>query len=245
LTAAGVAVTLAAVDWLRTTLAMYGRSLARGGELAIRNWPMFAALFVFAGVINAAYFVAPFFGPLGGILLYLVTALCFGAFLGSVEPIVKTGVATFDDFRSCFGKYFGDVIGVMFALWIFQLVTSMLAASPNGLAIAAFSSLLVWVLFNAVPELIYLGHYSTLELLGESYRFITQNWIEWFPLNFVLAVGAMALWHLPSGGLLLLLLKSAATALFVYFTMVVRGLLFLELADTSRRGRIFRHRAGG
>ena len=37
----------------------------------------------------------------------------------------------------------------------------------------------------------------------------------------------------------------AVIALFVYFAMVVRGLLYIELAGTSRRGRAFRHRAGG
>jgi len=39
--------------------------------------------------------------------------------------------------------------------------------------------------------------------------------------------------------------RDLVVALLVYFTMVARGLLFLELQGSSRRARIFRHRAGG
>jgi hypothetical protein len=33
-------------------------------------------------------------------------------------------------------------------------------------------------------------------------------------------------------------------SLFFYFTMVVRGLLFIELDGSTRRSRIFRHKMG-
>jgi len=38
--------------------------------------------------------------------------------------------------------------------------------------------------------------------------------------------------------------QTAATALLIYFVMVLRGLLFLELHGTSRRSRAFRYRMG-
>jgi hypothetical protein len=38
------------------------------------------------------------------------------------------------------------------------------------------------------------------------------------------------------------LLKWALVALFVYFMMVLRGLLFEELSGSTRRGRAFRYR---
>jgi len=173
-----------------------------------------------------------------------VTALCFGSFLASVEAIVRSGKATLGDFRTSFGMYFSDVIGVMFAQWIFVMLMGMLATVPSGAALVVFSYLTAWVFFNAVPELIYLGHYSTMEMLGESYAFIAQNWIEWFPINIALGFGMIALWDiLPGGGLVWIVLRTAVVGVFVYFTMVVRGLLFMELAGSSRRGRIFRHRA--
>jgi hypothetical protein len=43
----------------------------------------------------------------------------------------------------------------------------------------------------------------------------------------------------------LAVLRTAILALWVYFMMVARGLLFLELHGSTRRARAFRHRAGG
>ena len=50
------------------------------------------------------------------------------------------------------------------------------------------------------PELVYLGRHAPRELLVESYRFIGENWIEWFPAN-VLLVGCVVVVHraMPGG----------------------------------------------
>ncbi len=47
----------------------------------------------------------------------------------------------------------------------------------------------------------------------------------------------------PPGALALV--RTAAIALWIYFMMVARGLLFLELHGSTRHARAFRHRAGG
>ncbi len=232
------------MDWLITTAALYSRVLGRAAVLAIGSWPMAAVVLAYGSVMGVATFLMFNIGALGGFLPPLALAFCGGSFLYCVEAVVRTGKATMNDFRSSLGAYFSDVLGVMFALWIFQLLASFLGGTPYGLAITMFSSLLVWVFFNATPELIYLGHHSTMDLLGESYRFILQNWIEWFPLNIALGLVVLAFWNLPSGGVLVFSVKAFTGGMLIYFAMVMRGLLFLELNDSSRRSRIFRHRAG-
>ena len=97
------------------------------------------------------------------------------------------------------------------------------------------------IFFNAVPELIYLGHHSSLDLLGESYSFITENWIEWFPPTLAAAFILSEILALPAYGWLSFV-KLGVAALFVYFTMVLRGLLFLELSTSTRRSRAYRER---
>jgi hypothetical protein len=157
---------------------------------------------------------------------------------------VRSGRVTLDDFRRSAGVYLWDVVGVTFVLWIaFQLLTPALATIPQGRMLLLGLMLIVLVFFNAVPELIYLGRCSSLELLGESYAFIGENWIEWFPLTVVLGALVLALDALPVAPLLEWP-KLAAVALLVYYTMVVRGLLFLELRGSTRRSRAFRHRMG-
>ena len=233
------------MSWLVVTLAMYRRVFRRATELTVRSWAVFGALFVYVAAMQLAAVVAARLGFLGGIVLSLVWAACVGSFLHLVEMMVRSGTASFEDFRRSFGVYVWDVVGVTFLLWVFfAVVTPLLATMPQGRGIVLGLELVVVVLFNAVPELIYLGHCSSVDLLAQSYAFISENWIEWFPAT--LALAALALWFgaLPFTGLLGWL-QDALIALLVVFTMVVRGLLFLELHGSSRRGRAFRYRMGG
>ena len=121
------------------------------------------------------------------------------------------------------------------------LVASVVLAPFRFLAIVF--GLAVLVFFNAVPELIYLGRHSAAELLVESYRFIGENWIEWFPATLALGAAVVAVAELPGGPFGIV--GDAAAGVLLYFMMIVRGLLFLELASSSRRAREFRRRMAG
>jgi hypothetical protein len=160
--------------------------------------------------------------------------------------IVRTNKVTWEDFAHSFGVYLWDVVGVTFALWLFWFVARpMLEQIPQGPVVVLAINLVLLVLFNAVPELIYLGHHSVMGLLGSSYQFIANNWIEWFPPNLVLLAGMIALWTASvGGGLIGYALQNALLALFLYFAMVVRGLLFIELDGSTRRARSFRYKMG-
>lgn len=233
------------MSWLTTTLAMYGRAFRRAGELTLRNWPVAGTTFAYALALAAAVAVGAQLGLVGGFLVSLVWAACVGSFLYLVEMIVRTGSVSWADFRRSFGVYLADVVGVTFVLWVvFAIATPALRTIPQGPGIILGMNLVVAVLFNAVPELIYLGHYTALELLGESYRFIADNWIEWFPATLAMGIplALVADVELPAA---LALVRPALLGLWVYFMMVARGLLFLELHGSSRRARDFRRRAGG
>jgi hypothetical protein len=233
------------MDELRVILSMYSAAALRAGTLTRRNWPVLATVFAYTALFAVALPIAAVLGLLGGMLFGLVQSACIASFLYLVEMIVRTSKVTLDDFRRSFGVYLWDVLGVLFVFWLFRTIGApVLLQSPNGLAILLAVELVAFIFFNAVPELIYLGHHSVLDLLTESARFISENWIEWFPPNFLAAGAFFVLLVLPvPGGALGSLLRWAALALFLYFTMVMRGLLFLELHGSSRRSRLFRWRA--
>ena len=233
------------MSWLAATLAMYRTVLGRAAERMRANWYVFASLFVYAVVMRVAVELAVFLGFLGGFLVSLASAACMGSFLYLVEMVVRTGRVSRDDFLRGWGVYLLDVVGVAFVLWIFwALARPALSTLPQGPALLLGIELVLLVILNAVPELIYLGRCSSLELLAQSASFIGDNWIEWFPMTVALALLVYAVGSLPVEGLLVWL-QSAVVALLVYFAMVARGLLFLELHGSSRRGRAFRHRMGG
>jgi hypothetical protein len=233
------------MTWLVTTLAMYRRVFRRAGTLTFRNWPVAFTAFAYSFALAASVVLAAGLGLLGGFLVSLVWAACVSSFLYLVEMILRTGSVSWDDFRRSFGVYLWDVVGVTFILWVLLAVaTPALRTIPQGPGIILALDLVILVLFNAVPELIYLGHHSSLELLSESFRFVSDNWIEWFPATLAMAAPLLALAGVALPGALDWL-RTAVLALLVYFMMVARGLLFLELHGSTRRARAFRHRAGG
>jgi hypothetical protein len=233
------------MSWLVVTSTLYRRAFSRAGRLAFRNWPVLGTVFIYAFVMRVAALVAGGLGLLGGFLVTLVWASCVGSFLYLVEMLVRTGRVSWGDFRRSFGVYVWEVVGVSFVLWIvFALATPALRTIPQGPGMILALDLLIFVFFNAVPELIYLGHSSSLELLAESYTFITENWIEWFPASIAAAMVLALVASVPLVGVLAWV-QTAVVALLVYVAMIARGLLFLELHGSSRRARAFRHRTGG
>lgn len=233
------------MEWFAITFNLYKQVFSRAAVLALRNWPVLGSVFVYSVGMSVAYTVAIPFGFAGGLIVTLVWAACVSSFLYLVEMMVRTSKVSLDDFRRSFLAYLGDVIGVMFIFWIASMfLTPVLMTMPQGPLIMLLIQIAVFVFFNAVPELIYLGHHSSLTLLAESYNFIAANWIEWFPATLLATVVIYYVMSLPLWGLAQYV-QSAAVGLLTYFAMVMRGLLYLELAESSRRSRAFRYRAGG
>jgi hypothetical protein len=240
------------VSGLAATVKMYQRVASRAASLAVRNWPVLLSALAYAAIMFVATLILGILASLGmgvmflaGFAMSLVSAACAASFLYLVEMIVRTNRVTLADFQRSFGVYLWDVVGVAFVLWIVgRLLVPVLASLPQATLLLTALYVLVLVFGNAVPELIYLGHHSTLALLQESYKFVGENWIEWFPPNLLL-FGVLIALNIPVLTGPAYIVQQAITALFVYFAMVFRGLLFLELYGTSRRGRMFRYRMEG
>lgn len=233
------------MEWLAVTLALYAKVFRRAAELIGRNWPVLGTVFVYSAVLSATTIIAAPLGLAGGFLAGLVWAGCVGSFLFLVETMVRTTRVSMDDLRRSAGAYLGEVLGISFLVWIVStLGATVLAGVPQGRAIFFAAELVALVLLNAVPELIYLGRSAALELVGASFAFVRENWVEWFPPTLALMAGVWGL-SAPALGGLASWIQAAAIALLLYFGMVVRGLLFIELHGTSRRSRAFRHRMGG
>ncbi len=233
------------MSWLKVTLALYRRVFTRAAALTLRNWPVLGSLFLYAVVLRVALESARFLGFIGGMLLSLVFAGCVGSFLYLVEMMVRTSRVTLADLRRSAGAHLWDVVGVTFVVWLgSRLLATVLAPLPQGPVLFLGVELIVIVFFNAVPELIYLGRASSLDLLRQSYVFIGENWIEWFPPTGALAALVLTVAAVPVPSVPGALVKMGVVALLVAFAMVVRGLLFLELDESTRRSRAFRYRVG-
>jgi hypothetical protein len=239
-----------AMQILRVTLWIYATALMRAFDCVRKNLVVSLAPLAYSLVLSAAAMIALPLGILGGFLLGLVSQACISSGLYLVKNIVDSGKTDFNDFARGFTVYLWDLITISFILWIpMRLAGMALATVPNGPLIYFCIQIALYILLNPVPELIYQSRTSGLELLGASYNFIVENWIEWLIPNIILAIGGYALLQLFESLLfglpafIQLFLYSFGLGLFLTYMMTFRGFLFAELHGTTRRSRIYRYKA--
>ncbi|TMB53123.1 MAG: hypothetical protein E6J56_14105 [Deltaproteobacteria bacterium] len=222
--------------WLLDTATLYARVFRRGARLALTNWPVGLMVVAYGALLGlVTRLVAPL-GIIGGFVLWFVMMACLSSWLSLVEQVIRSGRVRLGDVPSSFAAYLGELLAVGFLTSVLWMVASIVLAPFRFLAIVF--GLAVLVFFNAVPELVYLGRHSAAELLVESYRFIGENWIEWFPATLALGAAVIVVAALPGGPFDIL--GDAAAGVLLYFMMIVRGLLFLELAASRapRKSRV-------
>lgn len=235
---------------LQVALWMYTTALQRSWEALRKNWVVSFAPVVF-GIILAVVgsLVAPL-GIIGGFINSLVSAACASSGLYLIKNLVDSGKTNFNDFLNGFTVYIWDVITISFILWIPMRVAAMgLGSVANGALLYFLLRLGLYVLLNAVPELIYQSRTSGLELIGASYNFIVENWLEWLIPNVLFAVAGYFLldmfqsliFGLPA--YLELFLYALFLGLGLACFMTFRGFLFSELYGTTRRSRMYRYNA--
>lgn len=192
-------------DLLTVTLLLYQRALRSTLQSFRRAWIICVAVIMFAACMVAAMLLFGGMGIFGGFALAAVNALVIGATLSLIShAVMGARPLSMQDIWMSFGAHFWDVIGVGFVLWIpMMLLEQGLAANPYGRLLQAAVLLLLFIVLNAVPEVIYqVRHDSPLDVMRESYLFIVENWIEWFlPLAIVLAPAGLSVFFELSGRL--------------------------------------------
>ena len=176
---------------LSATIQLYRQALRSTGRSFARSWITVPALIAFAFLFVGTMKIATPLGMAGGLLLGAVNALLVGATLRLIE-LSLSGARTIhvSDVTESFGHYFWDVIGVGFVLWLPTMALDMgMQANPYGQFLSSAFLLLLFILLNPAPEVIYqVRHDSPLDVFKTCYDFVIDHWIEWFLPFVVLAL---------------------------------------------------------
>jgi hypothetical protein len=252
-------------------LRIYGEVARTALKRAARSWlaalsiPIYALLFI--GFVRVFGPLLRPLGMLGGMVIGLLGAACFGGYLTLLKLAVDDTKIRWIDIKNGLHAVW-DVTSVFFVLWIINMIVGLVAngAGSSGPAVLGVASLAMAIFFNLIPELICHSRNRSLALLQESAQFVFKNPIAWFVPNIIFA--AVFLWatgmlSFTSLGENLTILSGLATRFgvlslvagaplwmaplliaFVHYVMVFRGLLYLELSSSSARMRDFRRRMG-
>ncbi len=235
---------------IKATLWIYRIACKRSAQLVRENWAVVFAPLAYSVFLSVAgIFLIPF-GLVGGLLLLLASNACMSSGLHLLENILNSRKADFNDFFKGFTVYLWEIVRIAFILWIpMMLVSSVLTPIPNGNIIVMFIQIALYIILNAVPELIYQSRASGIELLVASYYFIIENWPEWFAPNIIITFAGWVLMQAlnPLASVLAAPLNifviASLIGIFLAYLMIFRGLLFSELNGSNRRARIYRYKA--
>ena len=239
------------MEIVKATLWVYRLALKRSFFLIRRNWAVLFAPLAYSVILSVASAAFSRLAFIGGILLLLVADACISSGLYLIENLLKMGKVDANDFIKGWTVYLLEIIQVSFILWIpMTLAANVLYAVPNGFLILLFLRILIYTIFNVVPELLYQVRLGGLEVLSASYSFVIENWIEWFIPNLLIgvaayfALGPLALFagFLPEG--LQVFVVVTVASFFLSYFMVFRGVLFSLLRGSTRRSRIYKYKLG-
>lgn len=224
---------------------LYGHALRKAFQgLAKSPWTVLTPVAVLIALALVSRLVAPL-GFAGGLLYSLASCALFGAYLYFLGHVVSLQQAKVGAIKESLLAYFWSVLNVFFVMWIANLVIGLVVqANPQFGVLSLFQLLFIFVMLNATPEVIYLrGTYGGLETLGAAFRFLQENWIEWFAPHLLIAAVAYALFRfvLPVVVMVPFLFEILAGVL-LHVVMVFRGNLFQALDGSSHRQRMFKYR---
>ncbi len=230
-------------------LRLYAKSLIDGlAAIGKSPWTLLLPM----GLLVAFYFAAMLVSPLGivgGFLLALGRTAGFSVYTYFLAAVVSRQKSSVAELKTALGAYFWTWLNLFFVLWIVDLLLgATLAANPQRGTLTLALSFMELIVLNAAPEVIYQRRVAGgLETITRSFRFLQENWIEWFVPNGLLLAGLWAFF--TQGGLSLLAgvpfgvvgALLLAGALF-HVVMVARGFLFEALDGSTHRQRMYRFR---
>jgi hypothetical protein len=238
------------MEQIKAILWIYKTVLIKTTQLLRDNLGIIFAPIAYGLVLSAAAMLLAPLGFIGGMVLGVVLAACASSALYLIENVVRMGKASLQDFTRGFSVYIWEILTIAFIFWIpMRLLAQFAFTMPNGPLLYLGVQILLYVIFNAMPELIYQGRVSGLALLSASYQFIVENWMEWLLPNLLVGVAGYLLRNLiyelvaPMPFFLQYFFVEAAFGLFLTCLMIFRGLLFAELNGTTRRSRVYRYKA--
>ena len=257
---------------IRATLGLYRSALLESFSLLVGHLWIILLVPAYTLILGLAGGLTARLGMVGGMLMFLCVAACLSSFLTIIGEAIAHQRVPIAGLGTTFGRYLWSIVSIFFVFWIVHLLLALIVnQNPSMLWLQVAINVGIFVLFNAVPELVYQGSRDGLGLLEDAVTFIRENTIEWLlPMAVLLApiflvdlsagllamaqigatnallwaVDAIEFW-LPFGGGLGRVVAMILASVLITWVMLFRGLLFRALFRSGRRQRVFEARMKG
>lgn len=233
-------------------------SMKKTYESFKKNWLIIFTGIVYTIISMLVFTVVGFIfrGPLSiisGFITYFIQSTIISNYLYLLYNIINYSKFNLNDFKQGFMYFIWKVYGVLFIIYLGQLLLSMLSnvLGSSAYIVNTVIGLIVLVLFNPIPETIYLKSLNPQETIMYTIDFMKENWLNWIVTNAIF-MGAI---YLITGELLTGLFNTglrfnygfSVRAVLTYILgqiifsimMVYRGHLYKVLSTSTMRKRMF------
>lgn len=250
-------------------LKIYTECLNQSAALTYKCWLIIPATILAFLILIFVSGATAGLGMAGGFIAGLFYIAFLTLFYGWIGQAVRKEKISIESLKEFDWSLFSALMSVGFILWIFNMIVSPFASTKETSWIFASISLSLFILLNAVPEVIYIKRYESMDGIKYSFNFIKENWIEWFlpflillaplvlgrPVNFLASLSGVDPFSagadplLPARFIFSQLSKMLDPSLgflgvilalaVTVWFMIFRGMLFLKLDGSSRRQRSY------
>lgn len=248
------------------TLGIYKDALQVASKAVILNWrALLAELGLLLAVGLLLFPLAHIGGLAGGFLLGMVFVLVLSSFLSLVSAGVAGEKLRLKELWPETQAMFSPVLNVVFVFFIVGLVFSFLFKGAAGEFLILAVNLVVTVLLNPLPEVMYTERGGAVDSFQRSVEFVRENVVEWFvPYAVIAGVVYLLAPEIVSGLFLVvfttnplrmieaMLVATASSVMLlpilwlvpllfvvVFFILVFRGVLYQKLSRSTRRKRLY------
>jgi hypothetical protein len=188
--------------------------------------------------LSAVLLILRFLPLMGlGMINSLVTGLLMAGILSSYFYLLHQGIYYK---RLKWQDVFHGIRVYALEIWIALLVLNLANYAINLLGFNRIplpvANLMMLVLFNPLPEVIYLSEYAYNDLFFYNFAFIRRNYIPWYTLNALLLVLLVPVMII---GASVPVLFNILMVVYLGFAMIFRGFLFKALHQSNFRKRVF------
>jgi hypothetical protein len=161
-------------------IGIYKESIKLSLSALSKSWQIIpATILAYFALILISQLVSGL-GMAGGFItgLFYIAFLTF--FYSWIKKAVNNESLRLNSLTEFEWPLFSAIMSIGFILWILDMVVGPFGKTSETAWIAACFSLGLFIVLNAIPEIIYIRNYESIPALKYSFNFIKDNWIEWF-----------------------------------------------------------------
>jgi hypothetical protein len=121
-----------------------------------------------------------------------------------------------------------------FFMIVLNLFTYLMALTGSASLLGRFLIWVPFILFNPMPEIIYISEYSERDMLFYNFNFIKKNYLPWYGVNLIFMLVLLGV-IIVSG--MMAFIANILLLVYIGFTMLMRGYLFKKLHAGNFRKR--------